>query len=120
MLGQAGSSKIPLGRSVLMAQLRHNKTPSGKLGECCIRCAPEVDFVRGEPGSLIMGDFLDDAGMNMLSTKVLSSLLDVGLYEHLAWAGWGAASGFKTNPGLWDHRRLFDGIDPPRTVRLKG
>ena len=60
LLGEAGVGKSPLGRSILMAQARHNKTRFKAEGSPCIRCTPEIDFLRGEPGSILMGDFLDE------------------------------------------------------------
>ena len=53
MLGEPGSGKSPLGRSVLMAQVRHNQTHFNLQGQPCIRCTPELDFLRGEPGSAL-------------------------------------------------------------------
>ena len=60
MLGKAGAGKSPLGRSVLMAQARHNKTRFNLSGAPCIRCTPEIDFLRG---AVLMGDFLDDTSL---------------------------------------------------------
>ena len=37
MLGEAGAGKSPLGRSVLMAQVRHNKARFNLSGQPCIR-----------------------------------------------------------------------------------
>lgn len=46
MLGEPGSGKSPLGRSILMAQVRHNQTRFNLQGQPCIRCTPELDFLR--------------------------------------------------------------------------
>ena len=98
LLGESGAGKSPLGRSVLMAQCRRNK----QIFEChhrpCIRCAPELDFLRGEPGLVTIGDFLDDPTSSELSIKPLKSLLDVGLYESMSWARWGAVKWAQNQP----------------------
>jgi hypothetical protein len=86
MLGEPACGKSPLGRSVLMAQCRFNKKKYQVDGEPCIRCSPEIDFLRGEAGTVIMGDFLDDPCTQTLGLKALKSLLDVGLYESMSWA----------------------------------
>ena len=98
MLGEAGSGKSPLGRSVMMAQARHNQVRFGSRLKPCIRCSPEIDFLRGEQGFITMGDFLDDTCMRVLSSKVLKSLLDVGRYEAMSWARWGAVKWVQNQP----------------------
>ena len=101
MLGEPGVGKSPLGRSVLMAQVRHNAhrfDPDGAKGPPCIRCTPEIDFLRGEPGSVIMGDFLDDSTLANLPMKFLKAFLDVGLYESMCWARWGATKWVSNEP----------------------
>ena len=37
-----------------MAQCRFNKNQYQVDGEPCIRCSPEIDFLRGETGTVIM------------------------------------------------------------------
>lgn len=90
MLREPAVGKSPLGRSVLMAQCRFNSSRFNVEGKPCVRCTPEIDFLRGEPGTAIMGDFLDDPCTQSLGMKALKSLLDVGLYESMSWARWGA------------------------------
>jgi hypothetical protein len=98
MLGEPACGKSPLGRSVLMAQCRFNKNQYQVDGEPCIRCSPEIDFLRGETGTVIMGDFLDDPCAQSLGLKALKSLLDVGLYESMSWARWGAVKWVQNQP----------------------
>ena len=82
MLGEAGSGKSPLCRSVMMAQARHNQVRFGSRLKPCIRCSPEIDFTC----------------MRVLSSKVLKSLLDVGLYEAMSRARWGAVKWVQNQP----------------------
>ncbi|CAE7362281.1 unnamed protein product [Symbiodinium sp. CCMP2592] len=98
LLGEAGAGKSPLGRSVLMAQVRHNQIRFSSRQKPCIRCTPEIDFLRGEQGHVAMGDFLDDTTIKWLSNKMLKSLLDVGLYEAMSWARWGAVKWVQNQP----------------------
>lgn len=98
MLGEPNTGKSPLGRSILMAQCRYNQTHFNREEAPCIRCTPEVDFLRGESGSVIMGDFLDDPEMQHVGLKILKSFLDVGLYESMAWARWGASKWVQNQP----------------------
>ena len=98
MLGEPGAGKSPLGRSVLMAQCRFNKERFNHDGKPSIRCTPEIDFLRGEPGTVIMGDFLDDPCTQALGMKALKSLLDVGLHESMSWARWGAVKWVQNQP----------------------
>lgn len=65
---------------------------------CRLRCTPEIDFLRGEAGSVGMGDFLDDPEMQHVGVKVLKAFLDVGLFESMAWARWGAAKWVQNLP----------------------
>ncbi|CAK0848868.1 unnamed protein product [Prorocentrum cordatum] len=81
MLGEPRAGKSPIGRSIIMAQCRWNKE---RLGQ----------------GSVLMGDFLDDGGCNALSMKVLKSFTDVGLYESMSWARWGAANWVQNQPRI--------------------
>ena len=83
LLGEPGCGKSPLGRSILMAQARHNQSRFNLDGQVCVRCTPELDFLRGEPGSVLMGDFLDDTSLNILDMKLVKAFLDVGLYESM-------------------------------------
>ncbi|CAJ1456734.1 unnamed protein product [Effrenium voratum] len=98
LLGEPGAGKSPLGRSVLMAQCRRNAQSFEGDQRPCIRCSPEIDFFRGEQGTVTMGDFLDDPSTSDLSIKALKSLLDVGLYESMSWARWGAVKWVQNQP----------------------
>ncbi|CAE8683698.1 unnamed protein product [Polarella glacialis] len=98
LLGEPNCGKSPLGRSVLMAQRRHNKTRFAVDGNPCIRTTTEIDFLRGEVGSILMGDYLDDGSLKSLPMKVVKALLDVGLYEAMAWARWGATKWVANEP----------------------
>ena len=50
------------------------------------------------PGSVLMGDFLDDTSLSLLSMKVVKAFLDVGLYESMCWARWGATKWVQNEP----------------------
>ena len=45
-----------------------------------------------------MGDFLDDATLSQLPIKFLKAFLDVGLYESMCWARWGATKWVSNEP----------------------
>ena len=113
LLGEAGVGKSPLGRSILMAQARHNKTRFKAEGSPCIRCTPEIDFLRGEPGSILMGDFLDDTSLSLLSMKMVKAFLEVGLYESMAWARWGATKWVQNEPRAVADNSYDDGVPLP-------
>jgi len=113
MLGEPGGGKSPLGRSVLFAQCRHNLERFQVQGQPCIRCTPELDFLRGEPGSVLMGDFLDDTALNLLSMKLVKAFLDVGLYESMAWARWGASKWVQNEPRAVADNTYEDSIPLP-------
>lgn len=55
MYGEPAAGKSPLGRSVLMAQCRFNRKRFNQEDQPCLRCTPEIDFLRGEPGTKVMG-----------------------------------------------------------------
>ena len=97
MLGEPNTGKSPLGRSILMAQCRYNRTRFSREEAPCIRCTPEVDFLHGEAGSVIMGDFLDDPEMQHVGLK--SSSLSWTLACTSPWPGLAGVhpSGCKTN-----------------------
>ena len=90
LLGESGAGKSPLGRSVLLAQCRKNRRTYNVQSEPCLRVTTEFDFLRGEVGNLVTGDFLDDGSLSLLQFKLLLSFCDVGLFEAIAWARWGA------------------------------
>ena len=69
-----------------MAQCRLNCERFHLQDKPCLRCTPEIDFLRGEAGSVGMGDFLDDPEMQHVGVKILKAFLDVGLFESMAWA----------------------------------
>jgi len=45
-----------------------------------------------------MGDFLDDTSLNLLDMKLVKPFLDVGLYEPMVWARWGASKWAQNEP----------------------
>ena len=98
MLGEPNTGKSPLCRSILMAQCRLNRERFHLEDKPCLRITPEIDFLRGEAGSVVMGDFLDDPEMQHVGVKILKSFLDVGLFESMAWARWGAAKWVQNQP----------------------
>ncbi|CAJ1374532.1 unnamed protein product [Effrenium voratum] len=81
LLGEPGAGKSPLGRSVLMAQCRRN-----------------AQSFEGDQRHGHHGDFLDDPSTSDLRIKALKSLLDVGLYESMSWARWGAVKWVQNQP----------------------
>lgn len=85
MLGELNAGKSPLCRSILMAQCRLHCERFQLQDKSCVRCAPEIDFLRGEAGSVGMGDFLDDPDMQHVGVKILKAFLDVGLFESMVW-----------------------------------
>ncbi|CAJ1401529.1 unnamed protein product [Effrenium voratum] len=105
MLGEAGAGKSPLGRSVLMAQVRRNKARFNLSGQPCIRSTPEIDFLRGEQGSVLMGDFLDDTSLHMLPMKLLKAF-----YESMCWARWGATKWVQNEPRAVADNTYDDGV----------
>ena len=111
MLGEPACGKSPLGRSVLMAQRRFNQKKFNIAGERSIRCSPEIVFLRGEAGTVIMGDFLDDPCTKSLGLKALKSLLDVGLYESMSWARWGAVKWAQNEPRALAANAYEAGVD---------
>ena len=96
-----------------MAQVRHNQTRFNVDWQPCIRCAPELDFLRGEPGCVLMGDFLDDTSLNILDMKLVKAFLDVGLYESMAWARWGASKWVQNQPRAVADNTYDVGLDLP-------
>ena len=98
MLGEPNTGKSPLCRSIPMAQCRLNCERFQLQEKPCLRCTPEIDFLRGEAGFVGMGDFLDDPEMQHVGVKILKAFLDVGLFESMAWARWGAAKWVQNQP----------------------
>ena len=113
LLGEAGVGKSPLGRSILITQVRYNKTRFKAEGSPCIRCIPEIDFLRGEPGSILMGDFLDDTSLSLLNMKMVKAFLDVGLYESMAWVRLGATKWVQNEPRAIADNSYDDGVPLP-------
>ena len=85
MLGEPACGKSPLGRSVLMAQRRFNQKKFNIAGERSIRCSPEIVFLRGEAGTVIMGDFLDDPCTQSRGLKALKSLRGPRALQEHSW-----------------------------------
>ncbi|CAK0841997.1 unnamed protein product [Prorocentrum cordatum] len=99
LIGGPNVGKTPLGRAFLMAMCRRNARANGlDPARCPIRATPEIDFLRGEPGDILMGGFVDDGRSNLLPPKMAKALLDVGQYESMCWARWGATKWKKGEP----------------------
>ncbi|CAK0893438.1 unnamed protein product [Prorocentrum cordatum] len=114
LIGEPNIGKTPLGRAFLMAMCRRNARVHGlDPAGCCIRVTPEIDFLRGEPGDILMGDFVDDGCLNLLPPKMVKALLDVGQYESMCWARWGATKWKKGEP-----RCLADQTYDPNAEKL--
>ena len=62
-------------------------------GEAC-------QYSGGDAGgsSVLMGDFDDDTSLSLLSMKMVKAVLDVGLYESMCWARWGATKWVQNEP----------------------
>ena len=58
------------------------------------------DFSRGRQGHVLMGDFLDDGGMPFLSITALLAFLNVGDYESMVFARWGASKWVQCQPRI--------------------
>jgi len=84
-LGNQGLAKV-LWAAVFswQAQVRHNSIRFDPEGTPCIRCAPELGFLQGEPGPVTT----DDSTLPQLPMRFLKAFLDVGLYESMWWARW--------------------------------
>ena len=98
LLGEPNAGKTPLGRAYLFAMRRRNiRALNIEDTVPCIRATPEIDFLRGEAGNLSMGDFLDDGCLSSLPMKVVKAFTDVGQFESMCWARWGAAKSAPQN-----------------------
>ena len=98
LLGEPDAGKSPLGRSIIMGMCRMNKKRFDKQGDVCFRATNEFDFLRGLVGHVLMGDFLDDGGLPFIVFKILLAFLNVGDFESMVWARWGAAKWVQTQP----------------------
>ena len=58
-----------------------------------------------------MADFLDDTSLNILDMKLVKAFLDVGLYESMAWARWGASKRVQNQPRAVADNTYDDGLD---------
>ena len=65
-----------------------------------------------------LGDFLDDTSLSMMDMKLVKAFLDVGLYESMTWARWGAANGPKMSHVLWQTTRMTQTSHCPETSFL--
>ena len=57
-----------------------------------------------------MGDFLDDTSLSLLLIKMVKAFLDVGLYESMAWARWGATKWVQDEPRAVADNTYDDGV----------
>ncbi|CAK0898923.1 unnamed protein product, partial [Prorocentrum cordatum] len=87
LIGGPNVGMTPLGRAHLMAMCRRNARANGlDPARCSIRVTPEIDFMRGKPGDIMMGGVVDDGCSNLLPPKIAKALLDAGQYEGMCWA----------------------------------
>ncbi|CAK0896738.1 unnamed protein product [Prorocentrum cordatum] len=113
LIGEPNFGKTPLGRSCLFALCRRSaRIHQLDLDSACVRATPEINFLRGEPGSLTTGDLLDDGSLNQLPSKMAEALLDVGQFEYMRWARWGATRWVKGEP-----RAIADQVHDPEAVK---
>eukprot|EP00973_Karenia_brevis_P011921 1618475-Karenia_brevis.AAC.1 len=115
LLGMTGVGKSPVGKSTLMAAVRRNKVVYSLDGVPCLRITPELDLLRGESGTLLMGDFFDDGDSNGQTIRKFKSLTDITEEETLAWARWGAVKWVKQQPRNWADNK-YDPEHLPKTM----
>lgn len=92
LIGDAEFGKTPMGRAIMMCMSRRALRKLGlPLEDAGFRSASEFDFFRGEPGRVACPDAFDDGDLHDQRIRVLKAFLDVGDYETMAWARWGAS-----------------------------
>ena len=62
---------------------------------------------------MLIKDFLDDTSLNILDMKLVKAFLDVGLYESMAWARWGASKWVQNQPQAVADNTYNAGLDLP-------
>ena len=112
LVGEPNCGKTPAGRSYLYAMAGYNMRKANAVdAETFIRVTPEVDFLRGEPGNIGLGDFLDD-GCRMLGDDHSAR----SVVKRVSFQARGQALSFKPGPDEVVH--FLTAQSAPLSVKL--
>ena len=91
MLGEANAGKTPVALTLGFLFSRWYIQRYGFDKEASVRTAPDLDFFRGNPGTLAQPYILDDSDLNTQEVAKLKAFLDVGEEEAMTRESWGAS-----------------------------
>ena len=119
MVGKAGSGKSPLVEGLACMMSRHWKRKMGLSGKAIFRQACDMDFLRGEVGSVDRPDVLDDFNPKDLSGARWKAMTDVGLVEAMSRERWGAAKWVQNQARFFAINAHDDSMEPPEGATIK-
>ena len=79
------------------------------------RTATDLDFFRGEVGSIDRPDMLDDANSKDITPAKWKAFCDVGLTEAMSRERWGASKWVRNQLRLWAFNPMDETAEPPNT-----
>ena len=101
LVGCAGVGKSPVIETLACVFSRYWKRKLGIGGQACFRSASDLDFFRGEVGTVDRPDALDDADPRTIPPAKWKAFGDVGLAEAMSRERWGASKWVKNQLRLW-------------------
>ena len=112
VVGVAGSGKTPLLESAACCFSRFWKRKLKIGGTACFRSAADLDFFRGEEGTIDRPDQLDDVDPKTITPSKWKAFTDAGLAKAMTRERWGASKWKKKQLRLWAVNPIDESNEP--------
>lgn len=100
-VGKAGCGKSPVVEGLACAFSRYWKKKNKLEGAASYRVACDLDFFRGDVGTVDRPDALDDCDPQTITPSKWKAFCDVGLVESMTRERWGASKWVRNQLRLW-------------------
>ena len=113
MLGEPNQGKTPVALTLAFMFARFMIRKYDLDMDATVRSAPDLDFFRGQPGSLGQPFVLDDSDLNEQGVKKLKAFFDVGEEEAMTYQRWGASKFVRGQLRIACDNKYDEDADPP-------
>lgn len=87
-------------------------------GDACYRTASDLDFFRGEAGTVDRPDLLDDADPKTVIPPKWKAFADVGLVEAMSRERWGASKFVRNQLRIWAFNPIDERGEPEQGIEV--
>jgi len=112
LIGKSGVGKTPAMEAIACVFSRYWKRRLSIAGSACYRTSSDLDFFRGEVGTVDRPDALDDADPKTISAAKWKAFTDVGLVESMSRERWGASKWVRNQLRMFACNPFDDGGEP--------